>query len=73
MTEALLINLGQFDDSSIPALSATTHDVEALQELLLAGANSIFTGAKLLTAPNPERSHDEELIIDRLGMIPKPL
>ena len=38
-----------------------------------AGANSIFTGAKLLTAPNPERSHDEELIIDRLGMIPKPI
>ncbi|GAP98320.1 tetratricopeptide repeat protein [Leptolyngbya sp. NIES-2104] len=34
MTEALLINLGQFDDSSISALSATTHDVEALQELL---------------------------------------
>lgn len=38
-----------------------------------AGANSIFTGAKLLTAPNPERSHDEELIVDRLGMMPKPL
>lgn len=38
-----------------------------------AGANSIFTGAKLLTAPNPERSHDEELIVDRLGMQPKPL
>jgi tetratricopeptide (TPR) repeat protein len=34
MTEALLISLGQFEDSSIPALSATTHDVEALQELL---------------------------------------
>lgn len=34
MTEALLINLGQFNDSSISALSATTHDVEALQELL---------------------------------------
>ncbi|MBW4542540.1 MAG: biotin synthase BioB [Myxacorys chilensis ATA2-1-KO14] len=38
----------------------------------LAGANSIFTGAKLLTAANPERSHDEQLL-DRLGMIPKPL
>ncbi|NDJ15788.1 biotin synthase BioB [Myxacorys almedinensis] len=38
----------------------------------LAGANSIFTGAKLLTAANPARSHDEQLL-DRLGMVPKPL
>jgi biotin synthase len=37
-----------------------------------AGANSIFTGAKLLTTPNPQRSQDEALL-DRLGMIPKPL
>ncbi|MBW4440473.1 MAG: tetratricopeptide repeat protein [Plectolyngbya sp. WJT66-NPBG17] len=34
MTEALLISLGQYDDPSIPALSTTTQDVEALQELL---------------------------------------
>lgn len=39
---------------------------------MLAGANSIFTGPVLLTAPNPTRSHDEEML-DRLGMIPKPL
>jgi biotin synthase len=35
-----------------------------------AGANSIFTGAKLLTTPNPQRSQDEALL-DRLGMVPK--
>jgi biotin synthase len=46
---------------------------DELQALcLLAGANSIFTGAKLLTTPNPERSQDEALL-DRLGMVPKPL
>lgn len=46
---------------------------DELQALcLVAGANSIFTGAKLLTTPNPERSHDEQLL-DRLGMVPKPL
>jgi biotin synthase len=44
---------------------------DELQALcLLAGANSIFTGAKLLTTPNPERSQDEALL-DRLGMVPK--
>ncbi|MBW4522448.1 MAG: biotin synthase BioB [Scytolyngbya sp. HA4215-MV1] len=46
---------------------------DELQTLcLLAGANSIFTGAKLLTTPNPARSHDEQLL-DQLGMVPKPL
>ena len=34
MTEALLIGIGQFDDSSFQSLSAPTQDVEALQELL---------------------------------------
>ena len=44
---------------------------DELQALcFLAGANSIFTGAVLLTTPNPERSQDERLL-DRLGMIPK--
>ena len=38
----------------------------------VAGANSIFTGAKLLTTPNPEATQDEQLL-NRLGMIPKPL
>lgn len=46
---------------------------DELQALcLLAGANSIFTGSKLLTTPNPEPSHDEQLL-HKLGMIPKPL
>lgn len=46
---------------------------DELQTLcLLAGANSIFTGPKLLTTPNPEPSHDEQLL-HKLGMIPKPL
>jgi biotin synthase len=44
---------------------------DELQALcLLAGANSIFTGAILLTTPNPARSHDEQML-ERLGMIPK--
>lgn len=50
--------------------------VQMSQELqalcLLAGANSIFTGPKLLTAPNPEHSDDQQLLA-RLGMVPKPL
>jgi biotin synthase len=46
---------------------------DELQALcFLAGANSIFTGAKLLTTPNPQRSQDEALL-DRLGMVAKPL
>jgi biotin synthase len=46
---------------------------DELQALcLLAGANSIFTGPKLLTTPNPEASHDAHLL-HKLGMIPKPL
>ena len=34
MTEALLVGVGQYDDSSFPSLSAPTQDVEALQDLL---------------------------------------
>lgn len=46
---------------------------DELQTLcLLAGANSIFTGAKLLTTANPENSHDRALL-QKLGMVPKPL
>ncbi|HIK17289.1 MAG TPA: biotin synthase BioB [Leptolyngbyaceae cyanobacterium M33_DOE_097] len=46
---------------------------DELQALcFLAGANSIFTGAKLLTTPNPERSRDEQLLAT-LGMAPKSL
>lgn len=46
---------------------------QELQALcLFAGANSIFTGPVLLTTPNPEADQDQELLA-RLGMIPKPL
>ena len=46
---------------------------DELQALcFLAGANSIFTGPKLLTTPNPAGSQDEALL-QRLGMVPKTL
>lgn len=46
---------------------------DELQALcFLAGANSIFTGPVLLTAPNPSRNHDADLL-DRLGMVPRTL
>ena len=46
---------------------------DELQALcFLAGANSIFTGPVLLTTPNPDHNHDEQML-QRLGMIPKPL
>lgn len=35
---------------------------EAVTLALVAGANSIFVGDKLLTTPNPERSEDERLL-----------
>jgi biotin synthase len=42
---------------------------EALQALcFLAGANSIFTGPKLLTTPNPDHDHDFEML-ERFGMV----
>ncbi len=43
---------------------------DELQTLcLMAGANSIFTGPVLLTTPNPDHSHDSQLL-QRLGMVP---
>jgi biotin synthase len=46
---------------------------DAVQALcFLAGANSIFHGEKLLTTPNPGRTHDQALF-DRLGLRPEPL
>jgi biotin synthase len=42
---------------------------EAVALCFLAGANSIFTGEKLLTTPNPESSQDESLL-QALGMRP---
>lgn len=43
---------------------------EAQALAFLAGANSIFTGEKLLTTPNPEQDFDETLLA-RLGLHPR--
>jgi biotin synthase len=53
-------------------LSAGRTDMsDAVQALcFLAGANSIFYGDRLLTTPNPGRSHDEQLF-ERLGLVPE--
>lgn len=46
---------------------------DELQALcFLAGANSIFTGPKLLTTPNPDSNQDQRLLT-RLGMVAKEL
>ncbi len=47
-----------------------SQEVQAL--CFMAGANSIFTGDKLLTTPNPGESHDAELFA-RTGMKPMEL
>ncbi|HZS03448.1 MAG TPA: biotin synthase BioB [Blastocatellia bacterium] len=44
---------------------------EAQALCLLAGANSIFMGGKLLTTPNPEADHDQRLL-GRMGMRLRP-
>jgi biotin synthase len=49
--------------------TAMSDETQAL--CLLAGANSIFTGEKLLTTPNPGESHDREMLA-RLGLEPLP-
>ena len=53
-------------------LSAGRHDMSVEQQSLcfLAGANSIFTGEKLLTTPNPDFSADKEMF-DVLGLKPR--
>ena len=53
-------------------LSAGRHDMDIEQQSLcfLAGANSIFTGEKLLTTPNPDFSADKEMF-DVLGLKPR--
>lgn len=62
-----------FPNSMVRLTAGRTQMSDELQTLcFMAGANSIFTGSVLLTAPNPERSHDEALL-DRLGMVAKPL
>ena len=48
---------------------AMSEETQAL--CLLAGANSIFYGPRLLTTPNPERDKDRALM-DRLGFVPMP-
>ena len=58
---------------SVVRLSAGREEMsEETQALcLLAGANSIFYGPRLLTTPNPERDKDRALM-DRLGFVPMP-
>jgi biotin synthase len=53
-------------------LSAGRHDMSVEQQSLcfLAGANSIFTGEKLLTTPNPDFSADKEMF-EVLGLKPR--
>jgi biotin synthase len=46
-----------------------TDEAQAL--CFFAGANSIFTGDKLLTTPNPGEDHDKQLLAT-LGMHPLP-
>jgi len=55
--------------ASMVRLSAGREDMSEETQALcfLAGANSIFYGPKLLTAPNPERDHDMALL-DKLGL-----
>jgi biotin synthase len=50
-------------------LSAGRTDMDDATQALcfLAGANSVFYGDRLLTTPNPGRSHDEDLF-GRLGI-----
>lgn len=48
--------------------SAMSDELQAM--CFVAGANSIFTGPVLLTAPNPNLDHDGELL-QRLGMVAK--
>ena len=53
-------------------LSAGRHDMDIEQQALcfLAGANSIFTGEKLLTTPNPDFNADKEMF-EVLGLKPR--
>ncbi len=47
----------------------TEMSVETQALCLLAGANSIFTGERLLTTPNPGEDHDRALLA-KLGLQP---
>ncbi|MFM2430102.1 MAG: hypothetical protein RLZZ511_1315 [Cyanobacteriota bacterium] len=62
-----------FPQAMVRLSAGRTEMSDELQAMcFLAGANSIFTGDVLLTAANPSRSHDAQLL-DKLGMIAKPL
>jgi biotin synthase len=50
----------------------TEMSVETQALCLLAGANSIFTGERLLTTPNPGEDHDRALL-SKLGLQPQSL
>ena len=50
------------------AAGRSTMSDEAQALCFLAGANSIFTGEKLLTTPNPGTTHDDALL-EKLGMV----
>jgi biotin synthase len=54
-------------------LSAGRTDMDDTMQALcfFAGANSIFHGERLLTTPNPGRSHDQRLF-ERLGLEAEP-
>lgn len=58
---------------SVIRLSAGREDMsdETQALCILAGANSIFYGEKLLTQPNPGEGHDLDLFA-RLGVVPAP-
>jgi biotin synthase len=59
--------------ASMVRLSAGRQEMSDETQALcfLAGANSIFAGAKLLTTANPEQERDRRLF-DRLGLVPMP-
>ena len=57
-----------FPESRIRLSAGRTAMSDEMQALaFFAGANSLFTGAKLLTTPNPGESHDHRLL-ESLGM-----
>jgi len=59
--------------ASMVRLSAGREEMEEETQALclLAGANSIFYGPRLLTTPNPERDKDRDLM-ERLGLVSMP-
>jgi biotin synthase len=58
--------------ASMVRLSAGRQEMSDETQALLAGANSIFSGEKLLTTANPEHERDRRLF-NRLGLVAMPL